>query len=102
MRFLMFLASAGVVSASATYSLAVFAPDTKVDGESLNAAGQSFYTGTSGPATYCPSDNAYECPEVQGTLVTRGLNSMAVSSTSLILLIDTSCFFTAYDFVFQG
>ena len=82
MRFLMFLASAGVVSASASFSLAVFAPDTKVDGETLNAAGQSFYTGTSGPATYCPSDSATECPEVQGTLVTRGLNSMAVSLTS--------------------
>ena len=91
MRFLIFLASAGVAIASDTFSLAVFAPDTKVDGELLNAAGQSFYTGTSGPATYCPSSSVSSCPEVEGTLVTAGFHSMAVCSGLLSLSYTFPC-----------
>lgn len=85
MRSLMLLAYAGIVSA-ASYSLVAFAPDTKVNGATLNAVGQSLYTGTSGPATYCPSDTVPTCPDVHGTLVSSGLTSMAVSSSACFIL----------------
>ncbi|KAI2463560.1 hypothetical protein F4781DRAFT_426282 [Annulohypoxylon bovei var. microspora] len=58
------LACSGLASAT-TYFLTVFAPDTNIDGALLNAAGQGFYTGTSGPATYCPDEIGKKCPEVQ-------------------------------------
>lgn len=66
------------VSATA-YFITVFAPGTEVDGTLLNAAGQGFYAGTSGPATYCPP-SVKSCPQVQGTLVYAGLTGMAVST----------------------
>ena len=53
----------------------------------LNAAGQTFYTGTSGPATYCPTNVGAQCPQVAGTLVTQDFEAMAVSS------LLTQCFF---------
>ncbi|KAI1452091.1 hypothetical protein F4805DRAFT_55737 [Annulohypoxylon moriforme] len=71
------LAYSALASAT-TYFLTVYSPDTNVDGALLNAAGQGFYTGTSGPATYCPSEIGNKCPEVQGTLVYGGLTGMAV------------------------
>ncbi|KAI1410679.1 hypothetical protein F5Y13DRAFT_70807 [Hypoxylon sp. FL1857] len=77
MKFLVLLAYSAVASAT-SYFLTVFAPDTNVDGGLFNAAGQGFYTGTSGPATYCP-DNVKPCPEVQGTLVHAGMTGMAVA-----------------------
>ncbi|KAH9998183.1 hypothetical protein F4779DRAFT_165828 [Xylariaceae sp. FL0662B] len=76
MRALLLLACSAFASAT-TYTLTVFAPGTTIDGAELNAAGQAFYTGTSGPATYCPND-ASACPQVQGTLVYADLSGMAV------------------------
>ncbi|KAI0835084.1 hypothetical protein F5Y06DRAFT_143813 [Hypoxylon sp. FL0890] len=77
MKFLVLLAYSAVVSAT-SYFLTVFAPGTNVDGGLFNAAGQGFYTGTSGPATSCP-DDVKPCPEVQGTLVYAGMTGMAVA-----------------------
>ncbi len=86
MRSLLFLAYAAIASAS-TFSLAAFAPNSEADGATLNAAGQSFYIGTSGPATYCPSNTVPTCPSVEGTLVTTGLDAMAVSCCIIIFLL---------------
>ncbi|KAI1100080.1 hypothetical protein F4804DRAFT_58149 [Jackrogersella minutella] len=77
MKFLLLALAYSSLASATTYFLTVFAPDTTVDGALLNAAGQGFYTGTSGPATYCP-DNVNPCPKVQGTLVYEGLTGMAV------------------------
>ncbi|OTA94185.1 hypothetical protein M434DRAFT_384293 [Hypoxylon sp. CO27-5] len=77
MKCLVLLAYSAVASAT-SYFLTVYAPNTEVDGGLFQAAGQGFYTGTSGPATYCP-DNVKPCPEVQGTLVHAGLTGMAVA-----------------------
>ncbi|KAI1644656.1 uncharacterized protein F4817DRAFT_367408 [Daldinia loculata] len=71
----LFLAYSTLASAT-TYFLTVFAPDTEVDGALLNAAAQGFYTGISGPETYCPK--GISCPDVQGSLVYDGLTGMAV------------------------
>ncbi|KAI0477615.1 hypothetical protein GGR56DRAFT_692302 [Xylariaceae sp. FL0804] len=66
-------------SARATYySIAAFAPGTAVHGAQLDAAGQAFYAGISGPATYCPSSVGPQCPAVRGTLVYAGMTGMAV------------------------
>ncbi|RYP09193.1 hypothetical protein DL764_001464 [Monosporascus ibericus] len=73
---LVFLAYAGVISA-ATFTIAAFAPNSEVDGALLNAMRQSFYIGTSGPATFCPSSTVPSCPDVEGTLVTGGFTAMA-------------------------
>ncbi|KAI1342976.1 hypothetical protein F5Y15DRAFT_273299 [Xylariaceae sp. FL0016] len=74
----LFLAFALASLATATtYSLSAFAPGTNVDGVQLDAAGQAFYAGISGPSTYCPLDNN-TCPEVHGTLVYDGMTGMAV------------------------
>ncbi|KAI1077281.1 hypothetical protein F5B20DRAFT_279768 [Whalleya microplaca] len=71
------LLACSAFAAATTYSLTVFAPGTTIDGAELNAAGQAFYTGTSGPATFCPNDESH-CPQVQGTLVYEDLTGMAV------------------------
>ncbi|KAI0887765.1 uncharacterized protein GGS22DRAFT_185144 [Annulohypoxylon maeteangense] len=78
MQALILVLAYSALASATTYFLTVFAPDTNVDGALLNAAGQGFYTGTSGPATYCPDDIGKKCPEVQGTLVYEGLTGMAV------------------------
>ncbi|KAI1380091.1 hypothetical protein F4677DRAFT_441416 [Hypoxylon crocopeplum] len=77
MRCLLIVLAYSALASATTYFLTVFAPDTNIDGALLNAAGQGFYSGTSGPATYCP-ENVKPCPEVQGTLVYEGLAGMAV------------------------
>ncbi|KAI1387196.1 uncharacterized protein F4822DRAFT_443992 [Hypoxylon trugodes] len=77
MKLLLPLAAYSTVASATTYFLTVFAPDTSIDGALLEAAGQGFYAGTSGPATYCPQ-NVGLCPKVQGTLVYAGLTGMAV------------------------
>ncbi|KAI1503471.1 hypothetical protein F5X99DRAFT_407053 [Biscogniauxia marginata] len=74
--FLPTLAFSALASAT-TYSISIFAPDTVVDGAHLNAADQTFYTGISGPATYCPT-NQESCPNTHETLVYAGLTGMAV------------------------
>ncbi|CAJ2505690.1 Uu.00g130840.m01.CDS01 [Anthostomella pinea] len=76
MHFLAALTLPGLASATA-YSIATFAPGTVIDGANLQAAGSGFYTGISGPATYCP-ENIGKCPEVHGTLVYDGMTGMAV------------------------
>lgn len=76
MKFLAFLHLAALAAAT-TFTLSAYAPGTEVDGAVLNAAGSAFYTGITGPATYCPIDTG--CPEVGGTVVFDGLTAMAVS-----------------------
>ncbi|KAI1819471.1 hypothetical protein F4861DRAFT_534426 [Xylaria intraflava] len=77
MQFLLFLAAASVVSADA-FSISVFAPNTAVDGTTLHAAKESFYSGIAGPATSCPLKPASNCPKVAGTLVSSMMGAMEV------------------------
>ncbi|KAI1637908.1 hypothetical protein F4809DRAFT_640015 [Biscogniauxia mediterranea] len=72
------LAFSAPLASATTYSISVFAPDTVVDGAQLNAAGQSFYTGISGPSTYCPASQGAACPSTHKTLVYANLAGMAV------------------------
>ncbi|OTB09332.1 hypothetical protein M426DRAFT_6609 [Hypoxylon sp. CI-4A] len=66
------------LASATTYFLTAFSPGTGVHGALINAVNQGFYTGTSGPATYCPSD-VKSCPQVQGSLVYDGLTGLAVA-----------------------
>lgn len=86
MQVLILILAYSALASATAYFLTVFAPDTNIDGASLNAAGQGFYSGTSGPATYCPEDVGKKCPEVQGTLVYSGMTGMAVSKPVLTKL----------------
>ncbi|XDG05956.1 hypothetical protein ABKA04_005571 [Annulohypoxylon sp. FPYF3050] len=79
MQVLILILAYSALASATAYFLTVFAPDTNIDGAALNAAGQGFYSGTSGPATYCPEDVGKRCPEVQGTLVYSGMTGMAVA-----------------------
>ncbi|KAL7621845.1 hypothetical protein AAE478_007345 [Parahypoxylon ruwenzoriense] len=78
MRTLLSIFAFSALASATTYHLTVFAPGTDVDGALLNAAGQGFYAGVSGPATYCPQ-SVSNCPEVQGTLVHESMSGMAVT-----------------------
>ncbi|KAH7028081.1 uncharacterized protein B0I36DRAFT_365197 [Microdochium trichocladiopsis] len=75
MQVLSLLSCAAVVTAT-TFTLSAYAPGTEVDGAVLNAAASAFYTGITGPATYCPIEHG--CPEIGGTVVYDGLTAMAV------------------------
>ncbi|KXJ88478.1 hypothetical protein Micbo1qcDRAFT_178100 [Microdochium bolleyi] len=70
------LLHSAAVAAATSFTLSAYAPGTEVDGAVLNAAASAFYTGISGPATYCPIDTG--CPEIGGTVVYDGLTAMAV------------------------
>ncbi|KAI5918170.1 hypothetical protein F4810DRAFT_715721 [Camillea tinctor] len=70
--------AASALASATTYSISIFAPNTAIDGAHLNAARQSFYTGISGPSTYCPTNQGSSCPSTHKTLVYAGLTGMAV------------------------
>jgi hypothetical protein len=77
MQTLLVMGWATLVSATA-FTVTVYAPDTEIHGTLLNAAAQGFYAGISAPATYCPSVVTTGCPPVEGTLVSVGMEAMAV------------------------
>lgn len=77
MRHFFILGGSAIASASIC-SLTVYCPFTGIDGSALNAMGNGFFTGTSGPATYCPTEVGGDCPPVQGTLVDVAMSAMSV------------------------
>ncbi|KAJ8129720.1 hypothetical protein O1611_g3910 [Lasiodiplodia mahajangana] len=78
MHFLLCLAVAGLVSADA-FSINAYMPGhLTLDGEVLHASNYGFSTGLEGPSTYCPPNIGAACPTVAGTLVSRGMEAMAV------------------------
>lgn len=52
-------------------------PGSKLDGLNVEASGQAFYIGGSGPATYCPTQVEPYCPNVTGTFF-AGLGALYV------------------------
>lgn len=74
------LLSLAAAAGATSFTLSAYAPGTEVDGAVLNAAGSAFYTGITGPATYCPLELG--CPNIGETVVYDGLTAMAVSSAS--------------------
>jgi hypothetical protein len=48
--------------AAAQFTLTASLPGTSFDGEVINAAGQAFYLGLDGPASFCPLSNQTLCP----------------------------------------
>ncbi|KAI3321306.1 hypothetical protein HD806DRAFT_546692 [Xylariaceae sp. AK1471] len=78
MYFLWFLATAAPVSADG-FSISAWAtPCSGVNGAQLNAAKEGFYSGLSGPSTYCPLNPASSCPNVMGTLVSQNMEALMV------------------------
>ncbi|KAI0142887.1 hypothetical protein GGR57DRAFT_508487 [Xylariaceae sp. FL1272] len=77
MLSLLYLAFANLASAVGNSStISVFAPGTQVDEAVVNAKGSGFFTGLTGPGTYCPLDPS-QCPPVRGTLIVGLLGGMA-------------------------
>lgn len=76
---LIFITSTALASATG-YSFTAYAPGTNIDGALFHAAGLSFFTGMSGPATYCPGtfQAPGPCPDVGTTLVEAGMTAMHV------------------------
>ncbi|KAI8635516.1 hypothetical protein F5Y19DRAFT_13709 [Xylariaceae sp. FL1651] len=77
MHILLCLATVALVSAQG-FSITAFSPGSTVDGAQIQAADNGFYTGISGPSTYCPILPSVSCPEVVGTLVASFMEAMAV------------------------
>lgn len=69
----------GALTSAATFRITIYAPGTIIDSADLDASGNAFYTGLTGPSTYCPSQIGRRCPAPQGTLVYQGMTGMAVS-----------------------
>jgi hypothetical protein len=83
MRSLLFLVSAALVSADGFSISAWTTPCSGVNGAQLHAAKNGFYTGISGPLTYCPLEPA-SCPQVVGTLVSEDMKAMMVRTGLLV------------------
>ncbi|ORY61528.1 uncharacterized protein BCR38DRAFT_411394 [Pseudomassariella vexata] len=66
------------LASAESFSISVYSPGTEIHGANLDAAALGFYSGMSGPATYCPPEVGTYCPPVEGSLVTFGMGGMAV------------------------
>jgi len=64
-------------AAASLITIAASLPGSPLDGQVINAEGQAFYLGLSGPATYCPSQ-VDVCPPVTGTVTDGALTSLYV------------------------
>jgi len=61
------------------YLLRTSLPSHSLDGQLINAQGRAFYTGLSGPATYCPTVVEPNCPKnPYGTTIFAGLIGLQV------------------------
>ena len=73
---LLTLASCFVMAAASPFQLTIFDTTSPLNGQVLNAAG-GFFTGLSGPATYCPANQGIVCPAGNVTLL-AGMDALWV------------------------
>jgi hypothetical protein len=64
-------------TAQGQFELTVYLPGSPLNGQAVNAAGEAFYLGLHGPATYCPLSNQTLCPAGNKTIF-AGMSAMFV------------------------
>ncbi|PBP16773.1 IgE-binding protein [Diplocarpon rosae] len=60
-------------------TLTAYLPDSVLNGQKINAAGQAFYLGLDVPATYCPTVVEPNCPVASETVVGGAIGSLWVN-----------------------
>jgi len=71
------LLSFAATAAANFITIAASLPGSPLDGQVINAAGNAFYLGLSGPSTYCPTQ-VDTCPPVTGTVAYSDLTNLYV------------------------
>jgi len=77
------LAFIGITSAD-TFTATESLPGSILDGQPINAAGQSFVVGGS-PASYCPVITGLQCTNVTETVIADGFNALDVDIKFFLL-----------------
>jgi hypothetical protein len=65
------------LAAAGIFQLSIFDIESPLNGQIVNAAGEAFYAGLSGPASYRPQQGASDCP-VGNTTLLAGMDALWV------------------------